>query len=180
MGQPRLSPSPLAALPRRSSSSEPSSIMVRSAEKSVSNTYSKPTRRSAQARRSTVASSRGMPSSSPQALRTAGAICTSTILSGSAMASNTVSVSSRSRRAPVGQCVMHWPHATQSVLPIGARPRVPTAVCVARLVRSQIPKPCTLSHTLMQRMHLMHLSLSRMMGKSKSQPSRARCCSYGR
>ena len=107
MGQPRLSPSPVAALPRRSSSSEPSSIMVRSAEKSVSNTYSKPTRRSAQARRSTVASSRGMPSSSPQALRTAGAICTSTILSGSAMASNTVSVSSRSRRAPVGQCVMH-------------------------------------------------------------------------
>ena len=41
------------------------------------------------------------------AARTAGAVCTMTIFSGSFRASHTLAVSSRSCRAPVGQWVMH-------------------------------------------------------------------------
>lgn len=41
--------------------------------------------------------------------RTAGATCTTVTVLGSSMASKTIPVSSRSRSAAVGQCVMHWP-----------------------------------------------------------------------
>ena len=64
--------------------------------------------------RLTVAFSGGRPRLSPQAVRTAGAICTTVILSGSAMARIRRKVSSRSRKAPTGQWVMHWPHSAQS------------------------------------------------------------------
>ena len=46
---------------------------------------------------------------SAQAARTAGATCTTVTVLGSSMASKTIPVSSRSRSAAVGQCVMHWP-----------------------------------------------------------------------
>ena len=115
-----------------------------------------------------VASSRERPSDSPQAARTAGATCTTTVVSGSAMAEKTRSVSSRSRRAPVGQWVTHWPQRVQSVCSMGAPPATPTQVWLLRLVRSHTPVFCTLSHTWMQRRQWMHLSASRMSGKSSS------------
>ena len=107
--------------------------------------------------RSMVASSRDRPKASPQAVRTAGATWTTVILSGSARAENTSMVSSRSRRPPVGQWVMHWPHRAQSEsfmtrfpdTSIMVRPPVPDT--------SQMLSVCTLSHTWMQRIHLMHL-----------------------
>ena len=65
--------------------------------------------RNAAAMRPSVASSLGRPSPSPHAARTAGATCSTTTFFGSSIAEMTFSVSSRSRRAPVGQWVMHCP-----------------------------------------------------------------------
>ena len=130
---------------------------------------------SAVTRRCAVAFSRGKPKGSPQAVRTAGATCTTTILSGSARASKTRSVSSRSRSAPVGQWVMHWPQRAQSESSIKPPPRTPTQVWLERLVRSQMPSAWTFSHTWMQRRQLMHLSLLRMSGKSWFQGWCGRC-----
>ena len=59
--------------------------------------------RNAAAMRPSVASSSGRPSPSPHAARTAGATCSTTTFFGSSIAEMTFSVSSRSRRAPVGQ-----------------------------------------------------------------------------
>ena len=81
------------------------------------------------------------------------------------MASHTFSVSSRSRRAPTGQWVMHWPQRAQSASVILRLPLTLTVVLEPVLVTSQMPSPCTLSQTWMQRMHLMHFSVSRMSGK---------------
>ena len=99
--------------------------------------------------RSMVACSRGMSKYSPQAVRTAGATWTTVILSESARASKARWVSSRSRRPPTGQWVMHWPHRAQSESLMTRRPPVPA--------RSQMPRVWTFSHTWMHRMHLMHL-----------------------
>ena len=128
-------------------------------------------RLSTAARRSTVATSGGSPNSSPQAARTAGATWMRVIFSGLAMASKTRSVSSRSRSAPTGQWVMHWPQRAQSVSAMGRMPATFTAEWLERLTRSHTPVACILSHTWMQRMHLMHLSLSRMRGKLRSHSS---------
>ena len=48
-----------------------------------------------------------------------GAVCTTTCLAGSASAAHTLSVSSFSVRAPVGQTAMHWPQETQAASPRG-------------------------------------------------------------
>ena len=104
-----------------------------------------------------VASSRFSPNASPQAARTAGATWTTVILSGSARAAKARWVSSRSRRPPTGQWVMHWPHRAQSEslmtrlsdTSMVVRPPVPA--------RSQMDRDWTLSQIWMQRMHLMHL-----------------------
>ena len=55
------------------------------------------------------------PQLSAQATRTAGATCTTVVISGSARALSTRPVSSRTVRAPVGQWVTHWPQKVQSV-----------------------------------------------------------------
>ena len=91
----------------RSISSLASSMMVRSAAKSVSNTLSKPSLRSAATILPSQGEPIGRPNSSPIAARTAGAVWTSTTLSGSDSASNTSAVLSFSRSAPVGQTLMH-------------------------------------------------------------------------
>ena len=122
-----------------------------------------------------VDASGARPNSSPQEVRTAGATCTMTVFLGSAMAASTRSVSSRSRSAPVGQWVMHWPHAAQSTVEMGFLPRTPTEACVERLVRSQTPTPWTFSQTWTHRRHFTHFSLSRQSGKAGSHSSRARC-----
>ena len=87
------------------------------------------------------------------------------ILSGSARASSTLSVSSLSLKAPVGQCVMHWPQMVQSDslmlrlwdTSIFVREPVPST--------SQMCISCTLSQICTQRMHLMHFAMSRTRGK---------------
>ena len=143
---------------RCSRSSALSSIMVRSAPKLVSNTYLKPIWRRAAASLRGVASSRGMPVSSAQAVRTAGATCTMTILSGSDRAFQTFSLSSRARRAATGQCVMHWPQRVHVYCTRPTRVRAPA------LIRSHTCMPWTLSQTEMQRMQRMHLVSSRIRG----------------
>ena len=92
----------------RSSSSEPSSMMVRSAAKLVSNTASKPTRLSAAASRSSITRTPSLllwPSS--RVAGTAGATCATTTVSGSASALTTSSTWSRSTIAPVGHTRAH-------------------------------------------------------------------------
>ena len=95
------------------------------------------------------------------ALRTAGAAATTTTFSGSLMASRTLSISSRSWSAPVGQTATHWPQATQ-----GASFRSDSkahAMCVLkpRCAGAMTATCCTLLHTATQRRQRMHFSLSR-------------------
>ena len=101
----------------RSSSSVPSSMMVRSAPKSVSKTLSKPSRRSAAASLPVTRVPMGMPNSSPSATRTAGAGCTTTCLVGIAPGRpKPPRVLSFSCSAPTGQAMMHWPQLMQADL----------------------------------------------------------------
>ena len=126
-----------------------------------------------------VAFSSESPQCSAQLVLTEGAICTIVVTSGSARASYTRMTSSRSRRAPVGQCVMHWPHSVQSTSWMFAPPATSTRVWVARFVMPQMWDACTLSQIWMQRMHRMHLSLLRMSGKSCGHGVFARMLLYG-
>lgn len=146
-------------------------MMVRSAAKSVSNTLSKPTACRAAAKRPGVASSRESPTPSPQAARTAGATCTTVSTVGSRMASMMRLTSSRAVRAPVGQWVMHWPHSAQPASAMGRLSRTITFIEGPAPVKSHTPQCCTLSQMATQRMHLMHLLLSRCSGKVASHGS---------
>ena len=112
-----------------------------------------------------VASSGESPSSSPQAVRTAGATWATTIFSGSSMASQTFSVSSLAVSAPTGQWVMHWPQSEQSASSMVFLPE--TLMVTREPVPStvQIPSPWTFSQIWTQRMHLMHFSDFRNNGK---------------
>ena len=76
--------SPFRNAPRRPSNSVPSSMMVKSAAKSVSNTLAKPSLRKAATIFPVTEVPAGRANSSPKAARTAGAVCTITVLSGSA------------------------------------------------------------------------------------------------
>ncbi|OPZ47340.1 MAG: hypothetical protein BWY92_01808 [Firmicutes bacterium ADurb.BinA052] len=98
----------------RCRSSCPSSIMVRSAVKSVSNTRSKPSLLSAATIFPVTTEPAGKSSSSPNEARMAGAVWTTTCLDGSASAAHTRAVSSRSVMAPVGHARVHWPHITHT------------------------------------------------------------------
>ena len=109
-----------------------------------------------------MASSRLSPRSSAHAVRTAGATCTTVVISGSSSASETFAVSSRMDRAPVGQWVMHCPQRAQSASVNGRLSLTPTVVRDPLPVMSQTLSDCTLSQTSMQRMHLMHLLSLRM------------------
>ena len=106
-----------------------------------------------------------MPNASPHAVRTAGAICTTVTLSGAASAAKAFAVSSRSRSAPVGQWVMHWPQSEQSDSLIKRLPETSIVVREPEPLTSQTESDCTLSHTCTHRMHLMHLLVSRYRGK---------------
>ena len=158
-----------ASEPRNSTNSLPSSIMVRSAAKSVSKTLSKPTACRAAAKRPGVASSRESPRPSPQAVRTAGATCTTVSTAGSRMASMMRLTSSRAVSAPVGQWVMHWPHRAHPASAMGRLSRTMIFVEGPTPVKSHTAQCCTFSQMATQRMHLMHLLLSRCSGKSASQ-----------
>ena len=126
-------------------------MMVRSAAKSVSNTLSKPRRCSAVAILPVTSEPIGMPNSSPSAARTAGAGCTTTNLSGSPSAAHTLSVSSFSVSAPVGQASMHWPQLTQAVVPSGIPQADSMAVLKPRFVGPMTPTFWIFSHMATQR-----------------------------
>ena len=163
----------------RSISSPLSSMIVRSAENDVSNTCSPPIARMDAARRFSVASSGDRPRPSPHAARTAGAIWKTTVRDGSAMASKTRSVSSRSWSAPTGQWTTHWPHREQLASSIWAPPRMRTAVCAPEPVTSHTPRVCIFSQTLTQRRHLMHFVLLRRIGSAGSHGRAGASCSNG-
>ena len=152
----------------RLSSSVASSMMVRSAPKSVSNTLSKPRRLRAWVILPVTRVPIGMPNSSPSATRTAGAGCTTTNFSGSESASQTLSVSSFSRSAPTGQATTHWPQLMQSVSLSFFSNAGAMTVLKPRLIAAMAPMPCTLRQTATQRRHRMHLFGSRTMDGPKS------------
>ena len=104
------------------------------------------------------------PKDSAQATRTAGAICTTVVISGSARASSTFTVSSRAVRAPVGQWVTHWPQKVQSEVFRVRLPETSTVVREPVPARSQIPMVWTFSQIWTQRIHLMHLLACRTSG----------------
>ena len=104
----------------RSTNSVASSMIVKSAPVSVSNTLSKPRRRSAATILPSTFVPMGMPKHSPSVARMDGAGCTTTCFDGSFSAAQTLSVSSRSVSAPVGHTVMHCPHDTHGLSPKGA------------------------------------------------------------
>ena len=116
-----------------------------------------------------VASSLERPRASPHAARTAGATCATTTFFLSAIALHTSSVSSRSRSAPTGQCVIHCPHREQDTSLIFLFPLTLIVVLEPVLVTSQMFSPWILSQIWIQRIHLIHLRESRMSGNVLSQ-----------
>ena len=77
--------------------------------------------------------------------------------------------SSRAVSAPVGQWVMHWPHRAHPASAMGRLSRTMIFVEGPTPVKSHTAQCCTFSQMATQRMHLMHLLLSRCSGKSASQ-----------
>ena len=135
-------------------------MMVMSAAKSVSNTPSKPSRRSAATILPCTLVPMGRPNSSPRAARTLGAVCTMTWRVGSPRAAHTLSVSSRSTSAPVGQTLMHWPQPMQvesTSLPSKAQAMW---VLKPRSTTLMTPTPWFSAQVEMQRRQMMHLELS--------------------
>ena len=130
-------------------------------------------------RRRTVAISRGRPCVSPQAARTAGAICTTVILSGSRSASRTSRVSSRSRSAPTGQWVMHWPHSEQSESLMRRLYVTSTVVREPEPLMPQTPSVWIFSQYCTQRIHLMHFCTLRYSGNVSVQMRLGRSFLYG-
>ena len=105
---------------------------------------------------------------SAHADRTAGAICTTVMRSGSASASKTLPVSSCSCKPPTGQWVMHWPQNVQSLSPSVRVRATPTVVWEPVPIRSQMPMVCTLSQIWIQRIHLTQRFSMRTTGLEKS------------
>ena len=95
----------------------------------------------------TVASSGFIPKYWPQAPRTAGAICTTVIRSGSAIALKARSVSSRACSAPTGQWVTHWPHRAQLTSVRFSPSRTATVERLPVFFRSHTPSVWMCSHT---------------------------------
>ncbi len=151
----------LPPLVRRSMNSLPSSRMVRSAVKSVSNTLSKPIRRRAATILPVTMLPDFMPRASPRATRTAGAVCTTTCFFGSLIACQTTSVSSFSTIAPVGQTVAHWPQYVQGASSRPVMKAGATVVPKPRLTKLYTCTPWRSLQARMQRPQRMHLFWSR-------------------
>ena len=136
-------------------------MMVKSAAVSVSNTPSKPRRRSAATILPSTLVPMGMPKHSPKVARTLGAGCTTTCLDGSRSAAHTLAVSSFSVSAPVGHTVMHWPQETQGESPKGASNAQPMCVEKPRSLAPITPTAWLALQAATQRRHRMHLLSSR-------------------
>jgi len=145
----------------RISSSVPSSMIVRSAAKLVSNTLSKPQRRRAVLSSKVTAVPGASPKHSPIAARGLGAVWMTTCLSGSSMAAQTSSVESLARSAPVGQRLMHWPQLMHTTSASGLPMKVEIRDRSPRSSTSRTPTSCRSMQVRRQRRHRTHLLLSR-------------------
>ena len=86
-------------------------------------------------------------------MRVAGAICTTVVTSGSAIAARRRAISSRSESAPTGQWVMHWPHATQPASRIVRLSATPMLEREPVPMNSHTPMPCSFLQAATQRPH---------------------------
>ena len=159
----------------RCTNSVASSIMVKSAAVSVSNTALKPRRRKAATILPSTLVPMGRPKHSPNVARTLGAVCTTTYFSGSFRAAHTLPVSSFSVRAPVGHTVMHCPQEIQGLSPSLASKAHAMCVWNPRSVGPMTPTAWFSRQTATQRRHRIHLLLSRIMcGADASSAYRSR------
>ena len=142
------------------SSSVPSSIIVRSAAKSVSNTLSKPRVRNAETILPVTRVPGSIPNSSPRAARTAGAVCTITVFVGSERALITFPVSSNGVRAPVGHTATHCPQNVHGESIRSCSKAGATTDMNPRLIALSAPTDCTVLQIVSQRRHIIHLSIS--------------------
>ncbi len=142
-------------------SSVPSSMIVRSAVKFVSNTLSNPIWRSAVTIFPVTSVPAGMPKHSPSAARMAGAVCTSTVFFGSSIAAQTLSISSASLIAPTGQTAAHCPHCTHTTSDRFEANAGPMTDWKPRFCGNMAATPCVWPHTVTQRRQRMHLPVSR-------------------
>ena len=138
-------------------SSVTSSMIVRSAAVSVSNTFLKPRRLSAAIMLLVHLVPIGIPNSSPSAALTAGAVCTTTWMSLLCSASQTRSVSSRSLSAPTGQTLIHCPQLMQGTSASDLSNAEPTIVLNPLSLVSMTPTCCTFLHIFTQRLQSTHL-----------------------
>ena len=145
----------------RSTNSWASSMMVRSAPKSVSYTPSNPMRRNAAAILPSTLVPMGIPKHSPRVARIEGAVLTMTFLVGSFRASHTFWVSSFSPIAPVGHTVMHCPQEIQVVSAKSMSKGLEIWVLIPRSLAPITPTSWLPWQTATQRRHRMHLLLLR-------------------
>ncbi len=153
----------------RFTSSVPSSMIVRSAAKSVSKTCLNPTRRRAAATRPVTFAPGSMPKKSPSDTRMAGAAWATTNFFFSCSTCITRSTTRTSCSAPVGHASVHWPQLTQVVSLRSISNGGSTMVSKPRRVKSMAATVCTSSQMRTHRPQRMHLSGSRMIeGELKS------------
>ena len=145
-----------------------SSIIVRSAAMSVSYTPANPRCLRAVTILPLTLVPTGIPNASPRVTLMDGAVATITCLLGSARACHTLSVSSFSAMAPVGQTTMHWPHDTQSVLPRSSSNAQPTWVLKPLSFTPITPTLCSLLQAATHLLHRMHLLSSLYMWIAES------------
>ena len=139
----------------------PSSRMVRSAVKFVSNTRSNPIWRSAVTILPVTSVPGGQPKHSPRAARMAGAVCTTTVFFGSSRAAQTLPISSRSLIAPTGHTAAHCPHWTQTTSERFWENAGPITEVNPLPCGKIAPTPWVWLHTATHRRQEMHFAVSR-------------------
>ncbi len=144
-------------------SSEASSIIVRSALKEVSNTLSNPILLRAAVITSAASIPGFIPNSSAMVTEMLGACCTTTVFVGSFRASMTFWMLDFSVSAPVGQTLMHWPQLMQLDTLSPSSKAVPMCALLPLPMKSMQATPCISSQTRTHLPQRMHLSGSRTM-----------------
>ncbi|OPZ68207.1 MAG: hypothetical protein BWY81_00954 [Firmicutes bacterium ADurb.Bin467] len=169
-----VAPAPVSAFLTRVRNSVPSSRIVRSAAKFVSNTSLKPSLRSAATILPVTRVPAGRPNSSPSATRTAGATCTTVRTPGFSSASQTARFALVSFSAPTGQTTVHWPQNAQLTVPIGSPIAGEISVSKPRFCAPSTQASCTSAHAVTQRRQSMHFDMSRVMATEASMWKRDR------
>ena len=155
--------SPFLYLVSLSRSSEASSMIVRSAAKSVSKTLSNPNFLRAATIFPVTFVPGGISNSSPSAALTAGAVCTITFFLEWANAERTSHVASLSTNAPVGHTATHCPQYvhTESFKSISIA--VATTESNPLFTADKAPTVWTSLHIVSHLLHIIHLSMSLIM-----------------